>query len=59
MGGTHENQGYKSNDNQSNMFSFNGGKSMMSKRWNDIESTLKGKKFGGLTGKKDQSRKYG
>jgi len=33
----------KSVDGQSNMFSFNGGKSVMSKRWNDIESTLKGK----------------
>ena len=35
----------------SNMFSFNGagGKSGMSKRWRDIESTLKGDPRNGLT----------
>ena len=59
MAGTHENQGYRSNDNQSNMFSFNGRNTMMSKRWNDIDSTLKGKKFGESSGKKDQSRRFG
>ena len=47
-GGTGNNNQHTSkksiNDAASNMFSFNGGKSMISKRWNDIESTLKGGK---------------
>lgn len=42
------------------MFSFNGGggKSMLSKRWNDIDSTLKGNKMNQeKTGKKDVAKR--
>ena len=43
-----------STDGVSNMFSFNGGKS---KRWNDIESTLKGNALPSLTPNNDMGSK--
>lgn len=44
LGNTNQHTSKKSIDGQSNMFSFNGGRSVISKRWGDIESTLKGGK---------------
>ena len=46
-------------DGMSNMFSLHGGKSVASKRWNEIESTLKGKQMQGRDprGKPSQMKK--
>jgi hypothetical protein len=53
LGNTNQHTSKKSiNDGASNMFSFNGGKSVISKRWNDIESTLKGGKVNQNTANK-------